>query len=128
METELSILVAQIFAIYLIAVGVGLLGGQINLSKMLKDFEDSQALTLMSGFFMLVIGALLVAYHNIWSGSWWVVLTTFLGWAILIKGFIFTAYPRLVFSFRGLYKNVKPSFGLLPLILGLVLGYFLFVA
>lgn len=125
---ELTILVAKIFALYMLAAGVGLLSGQVNINKMIKGFEDSQALTFMSGFFMLVIGALLVQYHNIWSGPWWVVLITLLGWATLIKGLLFIAYPQSIFFFRGIYKNVKPSWGVLPLAVGLLLGYFLFVA
>lgn len=125
---ELSILVAKIFTLYILALGVGMLSGQVNMNKIMKGFEDSQALTLMSGFFMLVIGALLVAYHNIWSGSWWVMLITLLGWGTLIKGFLFIAYPQAIFSLKGIYKNMKPSFGLLPIALGLILAYFLFVA
>jgi hypothetical protein len=128
METELSILVVQIFTLYLLAIGIGILSDQLNINKMMKGFEDSQALTLISGFSMLVIGALLVTYHNIWSGSWQVILATLLGWSILIKGFLFIAYPKAISSFKGIYKNIKPSFGLLPITLGIILAYFLFVA
>lgn len=125
---ELSIFVAKILTLYMLAVGVGVLSGKLNMSKMIGDLEKSSALSLMTGFTLLVMGALLAQYHNIWSGPWWVVLITILGWATLIKGFLLIAYPQAIFSFKGLYKNMKPSWGIPIIALGLVLSYFLFVA
>ena len=125
---ELSILVAKIFVLYILAVGVGLFTGKLNISKMVDEFSKSSGLSFMTGFTLLVMGGLLVQYHNIWSGPWWVVLITILAWATMIKGFLFIAYPQVLFHFKGVYKNVKPSWGLWLIALGLVLGYFLLAA
>jgi hypothetical protein len=124
---ELSILVAKIFVLYMLAVGVGVASGKLNINKVIDDLEKSQGLASATGFFLLVIGALLVQYHNIWVKDW-TVLITILSWGILIKGFLLVAYPQVLFSFKGIYKNIKPSWGVVFIGVGLVLGYFLFVA
>lgn len=126
---ELSILVAKIFTLFILAWGVGVATGKLNMKKALDSFEESQGLMFATGFFSLILGALLVQYHNIWVKDW-TVLITILAWATLIKGVLMIAYPQVLFlSFgKGLLKNMKPAWGLLPIIAGLVLGYFLFVA
>lgn len=127
MENELSILVAKIFTLYMLALGVGIATGKLNLGKMLSDIKGSQGLTLAMGFITLVLGALLVNYHNIWVKDW-TVLITILAWGVLIKGFLLIAYPQAILSAGKMYKNAKPSFGVVFIIIGLILGYFLFVA
>lgn len=124
---ELSILVAKILALYYLAVGVGVLSGKVKADKMIKSFEDSPGLTLISGLFMIIIGALLVEYHNIWVKDW-TVLITIIAWAILIKGVLFIAAPQMLYSFKGMYKNMKPSWGIFVIALGLLFGYFGFLA
>ncbi len=124
---DLSIFVAQVFTLYVLAMGVGVLSGKLSIAKMADDLEKSHGLALVTGFFLLVLGALLVQYHNIWVKDW-TVLITILAWAVLIKGFLLIAYPQVLLSFKGLYKNMKSSFGVVFIALGLVLGYFVFVA
>ncbi len=124
---ELSIFAAKVFTLYMLAIGVGVLSGKLNISKMIASLEESQWLSLVTGFFLLVLGALLVQYHNIWVKDW-TVLITILAWGILIKGVLLIAYPQALFAFKGLYKNIKSSWGVVFIAVGLVLGYFLFVA
>ena len=124
---DLSIFVAKVFTLYMIAVGVGVLSGKLNISKMADDLEKSHGLALATGLFLLVLGALLVQYHNIWVKDW-TVLITILAWAVLIKGLLLIAYPQVLLSFKGLYKNMKSSWGFVFVAVGLVLGYFLFLA
>ncbi len=124
---DLSIFVAQVFTLYVLAMGVGVLSGKLSIAKMADDLEKSHGLALVTGFFLLVLGALLVQYHNIWVKDW-TVLITILAWAVLIKGLLLIAYPQVLLSFKGLYKNMKSSWGFVFVAVGLVLGYFLFLA
>lgn len=124
---ELSILVAKILALFYIAYGIGIFSGKINISKMIKSLEDSQGLSLVLGLLLLIPGALLVNAHNIWVKDW-TVLITIIAWAALIKGFLFIAAPQALLSLKGIYKNIKPSWGLGVIALGLLFGYFGFVA
>ena len=124
---ELSILVVKILTIYTLAVGIGMFSGKLNFSKMIKECEDSQVITFILGFFILVLGVTLIQYHNIWVKNW-TVLITIVAWGMLIEGFLLIAYPKIIFSFKGAYKHMKPYWGIPFIILGIVLGYFLFIA
>ena len=124
---ELSIFVARILALYYLAVGVGLLSGQLNHKKLIDDFEKSQGLTLVTGFFLLVIGAVLVQYHNIWVKDW-TVLITIVSWAVLIKGVLLITTPRSFLSFSRQFVFNQKNSGIVVIGLGLLFGYFGFVA
>ena len=123
---ELSILVAKIIALYYLAVGVGMLSGNINYKKLIDDFQKSQGLTLVTGFFLLVIGVLLVDAHNIWVKDW-TVLITIIAWAMLIKGVLLIAAPQTLLSFNNKFKNLQ-NWSIVVIALGLLFGYFGFVA
>ncbi len=118
----LSILIAKILALTYISAGIGALSGQITFAKMVEDFEKSQALTFMSGFITLVLGALVVQYHNIWVKDW-TVLVTVVGWMTLFKGIRLMAFPQSMSFFKSWYKNTK-AWGFLMIALGILFGYF----
>src|SRR5438309_10246403 len=46
----------------------------------------------MDGFLNLLLGAIIVGFHNIWSGI--PVVLTLLGWGVLIKGLIRVCAPK----------------------------------
>lgn len=120
----LSILVAKIMAVIYLSVGVAALRG-MNFGKMIDDFEKSAALTYIAAVISIVLGMLLVTYHNIWVQDW-PVLVTVVGWAALIKGVLLIVLPEFMSYFKGWYKNTQ-MWGILLLIIGAVYGYFGFV-
>jgi hypothetical protein len=123
---ELSVLVAKILAIVYISAGIAAVSGKINFSKIVEDFEKSQGLTYISGFITLVIGMLLVQYHNIWVKNW-TVLITIVAWMSLLKGVMLIVFPRFISFFKGWYKNTR-IWGIFMIALGLLFGYFGFIA
>lgn len=120
-------MVAKIMAIYYLAIGLRMFFGNLDLVKMLKEFEDSSALSLVTGFIMVVLGVLLVQYHNVWVMDW-TVLVTIIGWAVLIKGIIYIAHPRVLFAWGRKFVKTHHSWSLIVIALGLVFGYFGFIA
>ena len=122
---ELSILVAKILSLTYLSAGVAVLSGKLSFSRIAEDFEKSPALTFISGFVTLIIGMLLVEYHNIWMRNW-IVLITLVGWLSLVKGVMLIAYPRYISLFKGWYKKTL-AWGFLMLALGFLFGYFGFV-
>lgn len=121
----LSIVVAKILAIFYISAGIGVLSGRVTFAQLVEDFERSPALTFVTGFFTLVLGALLVQYHNIWVMNW-IVLITLIGWMSLLKGIRLIIFPRSMSAFKIWYKNSQ-AWGVLMLALGILFGYFGFV-
>ncbi len=122
---EISILAAKILSIIYLSVAVAAFRNAFDYEKIVKNFEDSPALTIITAYMAIFVGMLLITYHNIWVKDW-PVLITFMGWAITIKGVAFLAYPELLGAFKGKFKNTQ-KWGPLLLALGLLFGYFGFV-
>ena len=121
-------LVAKILAIYLLSVGIGMLTGNINIKNLYSSFEKSEGLLIISGFICIVLGFLLVQYHNIWVKDW-TVLVTIVAWATLIKGVLLIASPNTVMSIgKNVWKNNSQALSYLVLALGAVLAYYSFIA
>lgn len=120
-------MVARIIAIYYLAVGIRMFTGGLHLDKMLKEFEDSSALSLVTGVIMIVLGVMLVQYHNLWVMDW-TVLVTIVGWAMLIKGILYVLHPRFLFSWGRKFVKTHNSWGIIIIALGLLMGYFGFLA
>jgi predicted MFS family arabinose efflux permease len=122
---ELSFLVAKMLAIVYISAGIAAVSGKITFSRIVEDFEKSQGLTFISGFMTLVMGMLLVHYHNIWVKDW-TVLITIVAWMSLLKGIMLIVFPQSISSFKGLYKNTR-MWGIFMIAIGLLFAYFGFI-
>ena len=123
---ELSIFVAKVLAIIYLSVAYAAFTGKTDWSKMLKSFDASPALTYVTGMITVLLGMILVQYHNLWVKDW-PVLITIVGWAAVIKGIMFIAFPHSLNWFKGWYKNTQ-AFGFLLLAIGLLFGYYGFLA
>jgi hypothetical protein len=123
---EFSLFVARVMAIAYLAAGIGMLGGKIDLSKLVKEFSKSPGLTYVAGFVTLILGMIVINYHNIWVQDW-TVLVTLIGWIAVVKGVSLIAFPQFIDAFKGVYKNTS-TWGAFVLIIGIVFGYFGFLA
>ena len=123
---ELSILVAKIIAIVYISSGVAVLIGQLNFEKIADSLDKSPALTLIAGFFGIIIGFVLVENHNIWIANW-TVLITIISWLFFIGGIVIVILPK-AFSFFSKYYKHSRAWGIFMLCFGLLFGYWGFVS
>jgi hypothetical protein len=125
---ETSILVAQIAAVVYLAVALGAFVSRDNFRRILNDFYGNSALIYLGGFMAVVLGFLIVHFHNHWVANW-TVLITILGWLALIKGIAIIIFPLYM---QRLSTSVlsNTSLRLLPygaLLLGLLFAWFGFV-
>jgi hypothetical protein len=120
---DLAHIIAIAIALAYIPAGISILAGQVNMEKMMKNFEESEALTFLSGLLMVLAGVFLIEAHNAWVADW-TVLITIVGWAILIKGILFLLIPKtfLAFSHKVSMSGKWP--GWVVLVLGFVMAYF----
>lgn len=88
----------------------------------LKGSIDSPALYYSFGLLALVLGFLLVTFHNEWSMSWSVIITIF-GWIALIEGILIIAYPPLFIKISN-WMVKKDSFLRVYAFVALILGAF----
>ena len=119
---ELSVLVAKIIALTYISAGIAALSGKLTFSKMIEDFERSPGLIYLAGLMALIVGMLLVQYHNMWVKNW-TLLITLIGWASLLKGIMLIAFPQSISFFKNWYKNSR-MWGIFMIVFGLLFGYF----
>jgi len=122
---ELSIIVAKTIAVIYISSGIAVLIGQINFNNITADFEKSPALTFVAGSFGIIIGMVLVEYHNNWVKNW-TVLITIISWSFLIGGLIVTVFPKSISFINKYYKHSR-AWGFYMICFGLLFGYFGFV-
>ena len=122
---EISILVARIIAVIYISSGIAVLIGQLNFDNIASDFNKSAALTFVAGMVGIIIGMVLVKYHNNWVKNW-TVLITIISWVFLIGGLIVVTLPKSLSYLSKCYKHSR-VWGILMICFGLLFGYFGFL-
>jgi hypothetical protein len=125
---ELSILIAKITSVVYLSAALGAVFNRDHYRRVVDDLFNNAALTYFMGFTAVILGFLMVNYHNNWAKDW-TVLVTILGWLALIKGVLIIAVPRFVQSYSKLIFEGKgvQFFPYVAAFLGLVFGYFGFV-
>ncbi|MBU2620839.1 MAG: hypothetical protein KKD92_00785 [Proteobacteria bacterium] len=125
---ELSILIAKITAVICLSASLGGFFSRDYYRRLADDLYKNAALTYMMGFMAVIVGFLIVHYHNLW-GKDWTVLVTIIGWLSLIKGIFIIVLPKFIqrLSESFLTKKILKIYPYVTLFLGLLFGYFGFV-
>jgi uncharacterized protein YjeT (DUF2065 family) len=116
----------QIMGLTYLAIGLGMLVNPRFYKEMLNKMIDNEAVLFITGLLVFIIGYFLVAYHNIWTGDWTIIITIF-GWLALLKGLMMVVVPEQSIK---LYKAIKISkaqlsvYGIIIFALGIVCTYF----
>ena len=125
---DVSIFLAKVFGLYLVIVSLSLLINRQKFKQLFSDFLNNSPASFLSAIMTLIMGILLILFHNIWTTDWRV-LITLLSWLVFIKGTVRVLYPKFDVLFVSMVN--KESFyawaGGIYLILGgylLYLGYF----
>jgi len=124
-----SVLLARIIGPLLLVVGIGIFINLEHYRRMLADFGHSPLQIYVSGMTALVVGLLIVAFHNVWEWRWPVIVTV-LGWATVLKGAVRILAPKLVADRSERYArntNVMMTSAIVLLVLGGVLAFFGYV-
>ena len=126
---RLSKLIAKIASVIYLSASLGAFFSEDYYRKVSEDLFSNAGLTYLAGFVTLLIGLLIVNYHNVWAKNW-TVLITFLGWLALLKGILLIVCPQFVY---GLSERMLTDWGLkifpyTAFCLGLLFAYFGFLA
>ncbi|MBW8014735.1 MAG: hypothetical protein FVQ82_00990 [Planctomycetes bacterium] len=87
----------QIFSIVYLAIGIGILVNSDFYKKMFSEFMENSAILYMGGIMALVVGFLIVRFHNTWTWDFSVIITI-IGWIALIKGVVILILPKHIIS------------------------------
>lgn len=123
---ESSILLAKIISIIYMSTGIALLVGTINFDKIVDDIEKSPALIFISGCLGIIIGTILIEYHNLWIKNWNVIITI-ISWAFLIGGVTVVMFPKSLSFFHKDFRKKSRLMGIVMIIFGAFMGYFGFI-
>ena len=93
----------QVLGIVYLAVGIGMLINPDFYKKLMSEFSENPPSMYLSGLTAMVIGYLLVTYHNIWPNDWPVIITIF-GWVALIKGLFLLLLPRVSIKISSFFQ------------------------
>jgi hypothetical protein len=127
---ETSILLAKIIGPILLVVGVGILINLEHYRALVAEFAASPFQLYVSGLMALLLGVLVVAFHNVWEWRW-PLIVTLIGWASIIKGTVRIAAPGFVRGMAERYGRGTAAIAasaVAALALGAVLTYFAFFA
>jgi uncharacterized protein YjeT (DUF2065 family) len=115
----------QVFSLYYIAVGIGILVNPQFYKKIFEDFIERTPILYFGGVMALGVGYLLVAFHNTWTKDLSVIITI-VGWLALVKGVLIFLCPNLMIAVTkamiGKERNLRIQ-AIVVIILGLVFSF-----
>ena len=123
---ETSIIIAKIIGPMLLVAGIGVLGNIEHYRRLVREFGSSPFQIYVSGLLALLLGLVVLAFHNAWEWSWPVIITV-IGWASVLKGVVRIVAPGFVATMIERYArdlNAIAVSGASALVLGAVLTYF----
>jgi hypothetical protein len=107
----------QVFGLAYAAMGLGGLFAKESFKRIVEGYTDSPALLHLSGLLALILGFLLVTFHNVWIVGWTLIITIG-GWLALINGMMILAFP-------GFYSRVSGSMKKSPKLMRVYAGFVL---
>ncbi len=124
-DMEISILIAQIYAVLFISVGLGLILSPSYYRNALSKMMAEAGTVYIGGAAALVVGFLILNTHWVWIG--WPTLVTLLGVIATFKGFGLLVFPGVMVRVTKMvtkHSAFIPLWGALAFVLGLTLAYF----
>lgn len=91
---DISIFLARVMGISMILLYGSVLKNMRLYSSFEKSISEHPILLIISGFWGVVLGLLIIQGHNIWAFDWRVIITL-LGWVLLISGAFRLIFPEL---------------------------------
>jgi len=126
--TELSVFIAKIISVSYLAIGFGAFFNKDYYKNIMDDTFKNSGVRLLFGIFTMLIGFLIVNYHNFWVKDW-TVLITIVGWISILKGVFLIAFPDAIQNFsRSVFKSLSKIIPYTSIAVGLIFGYFGFLA
>ena len=123
---DISLFLAQAFGIFFVVGGLGLVMKQDVITKFFTRYTSNRADVMIGGFVALLVGTPLILIHNVWEGTWEVVVTVIV-WVTFLKGVIRILAPDYVVA---LAHKMQHQEGLVKSMLWLMValgGYLMYV-
>ena len=120
---ETSKILARIIGPAMIVPALGIFLNFNTYQSMIGEFSKSPSLCYLGGFMALLMGLVILQFHNKWEAGWPVIITI-LGWITLIKGLVLVLFPgSLIHLWHPLTAN--PTALIVSLVISCAVGIFL---
>jgi uncharacterized protein YjeT (DUF2065 family) len=119
----LTLLLAKVFGIALIVIGIALIAYRDLYAQITRDFLQQRLLRVVISFSEIVVGLFIVIGHNVWSPLPAAIIT-FLGWVFVLEGASYLLLPEK-WTARFINAVNRPRFIIASGIIGIVLGIYL---
>ena len=101
---DTSYLLARIIGPYMLIAGIGLFVNRSYYLRLLEQLREQSLLLLSMGAFTLILGLLMIQFHNIWSLDWRL-LITIISWIAVIKGAAAMIIPDAMMKFANSFAS-----------------------
>lgn len=122
---DLSKFLSKVLGFYLLIISFIMLSNMHQFTERVMNLVHNEPVMLLTGFFTLIIGLLMVVSHNIWQWHWRVIITV-LAWMTLLKGMSILYYPQYMDKLTTYFVhdvNIAYMAAAFDGILGLILIY-----
>jgi hypothetical protein len=119
----LTLLLAKVFGLALVAIGIALIAYRDLYAQMTRDFIQQRLLRTVISFSELVVGLFIVIGHNVWSPVPAAVITV-LGWMFVLEGASYLLLPEK-WTIRFVSAVNRPQVFIASGVIGIVLGIYL---
>jgi uncharacterized protein YjeT (DUF2065 family) len=123
---ETSLLLAKLIGAPYFIIGLAFIFNSKYYQKIYKEIVESPAFLFAGGVVAIILGIVIILFHNVWDFTWPLIITIF-GWIAFLKGIFLLLFPRIAAKFakKHLEKRGIIIFGgLVALIVGFILVYF----
>ena len=95
---------AKAFGLYLTLTGLAMIFNRKYYLEAAAEMLEHKGLSLFTSIFTLILGIILVLFHNVWVWNWALVITI-LAWLTLLKGVARMFFPRQFEKAIRAYEN-----------------------
>lgn len=123
---NISKFLGKVTGIYFLIISISMLLHMDQFITHVNNLMGNASLMFVTGFFTLILGILLVVSHNIWEGSWRLIITI-IGWVTLLKGVTIFLYPQFIDNITISFTqntHIAYASAIIELLLSLLLLYF----
>ena len=121
---ETSIIIAKIIGIIYLSFGLGIIINPKLYQKLLQQLLIDPSIRILGGIMAIIIGFLILEYHNFWEANWTIVISI-IGWIALIKGILLLTFPKFITIVKPIFDNEKSLrvLAIFVMLIGIVFAY-----
>ena len=118
--TVITLRLAMLIGLALIAAGVGGVTRRARWREMFDEFDRSPGLVMAIAWIAFLFGLLVILVHNIWTDPLAIIISI-IGWAGFVEGLLLMAMPNRFLALVRPLLAYERAWGLFSMILGLLL-------